>query len=389
MFLLSMRKSHIIFSLFIATVLLLAGCSNSSGDKTGGKTTGGSKGKANTYKEVETIELEGYVVKTGFYLDETGDILYWGEEETIFSNDELGRYVWVDGDVESLDMDIYDHSTLLSESGTLFNNKSDFNREPNHSLLEYDPRTKEEKEFLVDENYDHLIHVGRGRFLEDPKAYIHTVTNPDLEGVDTYIWNVETGDYIDLTIIQDLKEYVDGEFSLYPQFMLTKDLSTVYAIVQDAGIFSYDIDTGKTDLVYEVEDVGIISYGHRFLTVDEKHIVYRAMNYDEEEDTNTLTYHAVDLDTNEKVDIGEGEYLFMQADGNVMLVDNDHVIYHFDFETEELTEVYSIELAENMELDNVTLSLDGSTIAYGYTETIEKDEDEDEEHFYLKIVRNH
>lgn len=383
-----MRKWHIIFSLFIVTVLLLTGCGGSgslSGDKTGSKAAGKGKGKANTYKEVETIELEGYVVNMGFYLDETGDILYWGEEETYLSNDELGRYVWVDGDVESLDMDIYDHSTLLSESGILFNNINDFNREPNHSLLEYNPKTGEEEEYLVDENYDNLIHVGRGRFLEDPKAYIHTVTNPDIEGVDTYIWNVETGDYIDLTIIQDLKEYVGDEFSLYPQFMLTKDLSTVYAIVKDAGVFSYDIESAKTELVYEEDDVGIVSYGHRFLTVDEKHLVYRATNYDEEKDENNPTYYAIDLETKEKIDIGEGKYLFMQSDGNVMLVDNENVVHYFDLETEKHEKVYTIEIAENMKLNNVTISLDGSTIAYGYTETIEKDEEE-EDYYYLKIV---
>src|SRR5690625_5246784 len=102
------------------------------------------------------------------------------------------------------------------------------------------------------------------------------------------------------------------------------------------------------------------------------------MNFDVDGGTIAPSYHAIDLETKEKVDIGEGEYLFMQADGNVMLVDNEYVVYHFDFETENLTEVYAIELEENMKLNNVTISLDGSTIAYGYTETKEKDNEEEE-----------
>src|SRR5699024_12778145 len=65
--------------------------------------SGGNKDQANAYQEIESFDLEGYVVNMGFYLDETGDTLYWGEEETYLSNDELGRYVWVDGEVEELE----------------------------------------------------------------------------------------------------------------------------------------------------------------------------------------------------------------------------------------------------------------------------------------------
>jgi len=239
MFLLFMRKFQIIFSLFMVTVLLLAGCdssSSSSGNKAGSK-----------YKEIETIELEGYIVKYGFFLDETGGILFWGEEDTVYSNNELGRYVWVDGDVESLDMDVYGTATALSDSGFLLNNVNDFNREPNHSLHQYNPKTGEDEEFLVGEDYDDLIHVGRGTYSEDANAYIHIVTNTDLEGVDTYIWNVETGEYTDLSIIQDLKDFVGGKLSLYPQLTLTNDLSTVYAIVENAGIFSYDVASSELE----------------------------------------------------------------------------------------------------------------------------------------------
>lgn len=381
-----MRNMPFIFSIILGSILLLAGCGDTDGSS-GNGSGGGSKDQANAYQEIESFDLEGYVVNMGFYLDETGDTLYWGEEETYLSNDELGRYVWVDGEVEELDMDVYDHSTMLSESGLLINNVSDFDREPNHSSLEYDPRTGEEEEFLVSEDYDDLIHVSRGRYLEDAKAYIHTITNADIEGIDTYIWDIESGEYTDLSIIEDLKEYIDEEFSLYPQFALTEDLTTVYAFAEEAGIFSYDIESAETTLLYEGDDLGLTKYGHRILTPDENHIIYRSMNYDETADETNPSYHGFNLETNEIVDIGEGEHLFTQSDGNIMFVDHEHVIHYFDLETEESEEVYTIELEENMELDNVTISSDGSTIAYGYTETVEVD-DEEEEHFYLKVLSN-
>ncbi|SFB36189.1 hypothetical protein SAMN04488072_11929 [Lentibacillus halodurans] len=108
------------------------------------------------------------------------------------------------------------------------------------------------------------------------------------------------------------------------------------------------------------------------LTSDEKYIIYGVNNSDE---TVTITYHALNLETKESLELGEDSQLFTLTNGNVVIVD-DNEVKLFDFETEKLETIHEIELKGNQSIDNVTVSLDGSTIAYGYSTEGEEDEED-------------
>lgn len=371
----SMKKHYYILSSVVILLLALTACGGND------DTSSGSKGKA--YKETESFELDYPVLNRDFALNETGDVLFWGEDNSS-RNREQPSYVWVDGEIKDLGTDKFSSNAVLLPSGIIIkaDKDRDLPKNEQHSIIEYDPATDSEEKFVAQGDIDEiLLHVGPGRYLEDPKTYVHTVSNPNIEGKDAFIWDIENNIFKDLTIIQQLKDIVeDDELSGYPHFTLSQDASTVYASHSGLGLFAYDVASGELDELVSDDKYLTRTGNTTLLTSDEKHFAY-GIN-DSSDAKLKITIHAVDVDTKETVEIGQGTKVFTLTDGNIIIVDDEEV-KHYDFETKTLETIHTIELEENQKLDNVTVSTDGSTIAYGYTEKTEENETSN-----LNIIRN-
>ncbi|GGB38877.1 hypothetical protein GCM10011409_15490 [Lentibacillus populi] len=378
-----MKKVHYLFIFTAFILIVLAGCGENSDSTEVGKDKKSGKDDQASYKELETIDLEGTVSKLNFSLDEDGNTLLWGENDGGLGDDKR-RYVWVDGDVKELNIEKFDQFSILSGSGNIINGKTDWDAEVNkrHSILEYNPATDKTEEFVAENDRDDILLPSHGVYLQEPRTYIHTVTNTDLEDAETYIWNIDNNEFTDLNFIHDIKLEVGEELKSYPHFFLSADASMVYASVLDGGIFAYDIEAQKTETLLSSNNVLPADGYTTMLTSDGKYITYGVNDSDDE--NIIVTYHALDVDTKESIEIGKGNALFTLSDGNVIIVDENDIKL-FDFETEELKTIHTIKLEENEEIDNVTVSLDGSTIAYGYTT---KDEDDEESTSHIKILQN-
>lgn len=362
-------------------MILLTACGGNN-DTSSGKKNNQSKKKS--FKEVESFELEFPVLNRDFALNEAGDILFWGEDNDS-RNREQPSYVWVDGETKDLGTEKYSSNATLLPSGIIIRAAKDRDKpeDEQHSIFEYDPATDTEEEFIAKGDIDEiLLHVGPDRYLEDPKTYIHTISNPNKKDVDSFIWNVENNTFTDLTIIQQLKDKVaDDELSGYPHLTLSQDASTVYASHSGLGLFAYDVATDELDELVSDDEYLTRSGNTTLLTSDEKYFAY-AIN-DSDDDGLVITTHAVNLETKETIEMGEGSKIFTLTDGNIIIV-NDEEVKLFDFDTEKLETIHTIELKENQKLDNVTVSIDGSTIAYGYTEEVEDEDDVS----YMSILSN-
>lgn len=371
-----MRIRDILFLSLVLVVLTLAGC----GDK--GKGDGSSDSALGSgYKEIEEMTLEEPVSRFGFHLDEGGDILFWGEDIDTGKSDEAGRYVWIEGDVKEVEVDVVDRSFELLDSGIIVGNKYDSSSDPSHSIVEYDPRSGDVELFPVKDGYDNFVHPKGDNYLPDSRTYVHLETRADNDDAKTYIWNINDDDITDLTFIADMKDLMDDKFGNYPHFYITEDVDTIYAVDMNRGIFAHDVDSSNTEWLYETDNIR-----GGMLSGDEKHVLYTTDVIDDDE--RRQVFYGFNVDNSENVEIGEGRHLHTLSNGNAVFVNYDLEVQHFDFETGKLETIYDIDLNENEELDNITFSSDGSTIAYGYTKLVKEGEDneEDELEFVLKIL---
>lgn len=363
------------FYFLIVTTLLtliLAGCGGNEDDVSTKNNTvndpneekAGKGETTNQFKEITTFELEGPVTNLNFNLDEDGDTLFWGENDGGFGDD-LRRNVWVDGGVKTLDIKMFGQASHLNGAGYIINieNNPEATSGERYSIIEYNPSTEEIEKFPTKNGFDDILLPNQGTYLQDPRTYIHTDTNPNREKENgTYIWKVESNEFIEVSFIDDIKEEV-GELSGYVHLYLNQDASIVYGSVQGEGIFSYDVASGTTERLLTSENLLPQSRMSPVLTADEKYIIYGEV--DPEASEIIYAYHALNLETGETIEIGDGEKVVTLTDGNAVIIYDNEVML-FDFATEKLETIHTIELEENQEIDNLTVSLDGSTIAYGY-----------------------
>ncbi|SER32448.1 hypothetical protein SAMN04487944_10324 [Gracilibacillus ureilyticus] len=360
----------------VIIMITLAGCSGSNASTS----AGGSKDVSAGFKEITSLDLEGPVTNMNFSLDDDGDTLLWGENDGGIGDD-LRRNVWVDGEVKSLDIESWDQFAFLTQTGKLINAETNWDADVDkrHSILEYDPITDQTEKFTAQNDRDDILLPGHGTYIQDPKTYIHTETNPNHEDAGIYLWEIGSNEFTDLNFLNDIKSDV-GEITSYPHYFLNKDVTTIYATVLNAGIFSYDIEAGKTDKLLDTDEVMPQGNTTTMLTADEKYLIYVTNN---SEDYN-LIYHALDLETKDSLEIGMGTKVFTLTNGNIAIIDEGEVKI-FNFETEKLETIHKIELEENQSIDNLTVSLDGSTIAYGYTT---KGEGDQEDTSHISILSN-
>lgn len=368
--------------LFMCSHILMA-CSDSDSGNEKSKANGEDRNKK-TFEEVETLDLEGPVSEFNFLFDKDGETLLWGETEESGLSEDKRRNVWMDGDVKELDIDEYDYSAMLSASGKVI--KGDTN-----TIVEYDPRTDGKEEFSSNSEEETLYTPQQGDYIPESKMFIYTQMATDSDDADTFIEDLENGKRTDLNFVQDMRDKLgDDNFEYYPGFYVSEDGSMAYADVLHQGIFRYDVEQDEMETLSEADVVTTSTYTTP-LTADEDYFIYgvnEAEGVDddfedfESTDILDLSFHAIDLESNDDMEMGNGDGVLSMADGNSVIIDDKDVNY-FDFETEELETIYSIELEENQELDHVTISLDGSTIAYGYTT-----KDDDEKTSHIAILRD-
>src|SRR5699024_5851421 len=143
-------------------------------------------------------------------------------------------------------------------SGHVIVTQTDFDKpvEEKYSILEYDPTTEEEVEYVQDSEHDDMLHPGFSSYLEEPRKYIHTLTKVDSDDAETYIWDIENDEFTDVTFIQDIKEEVgEDELKDYPHFYLNEDASMAYATVMDTGVFAYDVEKKETETLLETDSL--------------------------------------------------------------------------------------------------------------------------------------
>lgn len=371
-------------TLLILAMLTLAACGKeeSNGNKPPSGAEDREKGKATEqqeiFNEVETIALETPFVRRNFSLEETGEILMWKEQ----GDPEKSNYaskVSVDGDIQDLEIDKYGNIALLP-SGIIVTAHVDQDApdDKKHTIIEYDPITGSEKTYLVEADLDaQLLHPGFGTYLEEPKTYVHTVTRPELGGEESFILDVGSNEVTEVTIVQDIIQEAGGEeLASFPHFFLSEDASKIYASVLHLGAFVYDVDKKELDTLVLDDKLVEGSGNSTMLTADGNYFAY-AINDDS---AVIATFHAVNVETKETIEIGEGRKIFMLTDGNIILIDGENV-NKFDMETKELTTIHTIVVEENQEIEDVTVSLDGNTIAYSYTE-----KEEDEKKGFIKVL---
>lgn len=384
-------KRFSFIALLIVVMVIFAACGgeedNSNNPSAGGEDNGketeqGEKQeekqeeKQGNFSEVATVDLETPFVPMSFSLDEAGEILMWKEQgdqqESSYENK-----VWIDGDIQDIEIDKYGNTALLP-SGLIVTAHVDLEapEDKKHTIIEYNPVTGNEETYLIEADIEtNLLHPGFGTYLEESKTYVHTVTSPE-QGEESFILNAESNEITNITIVEDILKEVDGEeLASFPHFFLSEDASKVYASVLSLGAFVYDVDTKELNTLVLDDDFIEGSGNTTMLTADGSHLAY-AIN----DSVGDVTFHAVNVETEETIEIGQGLKLFMLTDGNIMLVDGNDV-NKFDMETKELTTIHTIVEEDNQEIDSVTVSPGGHTIAYSYTE-----KEEDEEKGYIKIL---
>lgn len=331
-----------------------------------------AEGSVSQFKEVESFKLEGAVTNINFNMNAEGDILYWGENNGGLGDD-IRRNVWVNGEVKELDMDVYPQSSFLTPAGDIISKEVD--REApegeRHTIIEYDPRTNEEKR--IPSGIEDIITLlpSHGTYIQDPNFYIHTETSPNRDDESrTIYWDMEKNEISNLSFLQDIKDEV-GEITSYVHYFLNSDGSKVYGTAMNAGVFSHDVESGETRRLMETDNIMAHGKYTNMLTPDDKYLIYATNDPDASEII--ITYHALDVETEETIELGNGTRVFTLADGNVIIVDGNDVNL-YSFEKEALETIHTIDLEENQKIDNVTVSMDGSTIAYGYRTKNDGDE---------------
>ncbi|MEL3971068.1 hypothetical protein AAEO50_02155 [Rossellomorea oryzaecorticis] len=364
------------------TGLMLAGCGAEEAADSPEKSTEKKKSKGETagFEEVASFELEGHVSSMNFQLDEDGDTLFWGEQNSDFSEEDR-RHVRVGEEVQSLDSKMVDQFSFLTDSGIIVNGVTDWDAPEGeqHWIVELDPKSGDSQKFIPAGDRDDILHPSPGTYLLEPKTYIHTDTEPDDEQKDqTYLWDVETQEITQLDFLEKMIKEA-GEIKYNPHYNLNDDGTKVYAIIWNAGVFSYDLKSGETETLMRSDKVYPGTSNNENLTANEDYVIYGVQ--DEEAELMKTEFHALNLETKETMKLGSGGNLFTLKDGNAVIIDENKLMT-YDFEKEELSDLHTIIVDDNQKLDNVTVSSDGSTIAYGMTTTPE----DGEKQYEMKIV---
>lgn len=392
-----MKRFLNLLSMVIIMVFILAACGGEDNQDNAGKNESDNNSVSanesndaayeeneaiSQFEEVESFELEGAVTNISFSMNEEGDVAYWGENTGGFG-DEIRRNVWVDGEVKELDIDVYNLFSFLTPAGKIISKES--GREApggRNKIIEYDPKTDEVEKIASDIEDINTLLPGSGTYMQDPNIYVHVETNPNLDESRTMYWDVEKNEISNLSFLQDIKDEVGEEISSYVHYFLNSDGSVVYGTLVNVGVFSHDVESGETERLLETDNIMPRGKYTNMLTTDDKHLIYGTEDLDASKVT--IINHALDVETQETIEIGDGTGVFTLSDGNVIIVDENDVNL-YDFEKDTLETIHTIILEENQEIDNVTMSIDGSTIAYGYRT---KNEGDEETTYHMSIWSN-
>lgn len=319
----------------------------------------------NGYKATTELDVDGRVSISNLNFDEKGDILYWGELDAEFGDDERTK-LWIGEEVRELDIEIWDQWSTLTKSGKLVHKSTDNEYENGkYSLLEYDPVKDETKEFINEEHEERGIEI-MDDYIENPRTYI---TGQDMElgekEVKGFIWRIDDEEYEDIDLTEEIQDKVDLKFiEKQPFFSLSDNGSDVWMVIDGGGIFHYDIESEEMQTLLINDRVYNLIPG---ITADEKYLIYGIQKKD-------VSVHALDLDTLETKELNDvkGKRIAL-SNGNIAYVKDDTKIQEVDVATGEEKTLYEININDNYELDLATISPDKGTIAYSYRKS--KDDD--------------
>lgn len=278
----------------------------------------------NGYKATAELEIEGKISVANLTFDEKGDILYWGEQDVEFGDDERTK-IWTGDDIRELDIKIWDQWSVLTNSGKLVNKRVDDTGEDHeYMLMEYDPITDEAKESSKEKQQEEI------EIKENVQEAIN-LTERDRE----------------------------------PIVYLSEDASEAWVVIKEDGIYHYDMETEETKALLLNENMYRVYPG---LTADENYFIYGvyAAN-DNDEYQSELSFHALDLNTldTKELDGVEGRAVGL-SNGNIAYVQDNMTITEVDVASGKEKTLYEIKINEGYELDLATISPDKSTIAYSY-----------------------
>jgi len=369
-----MKLGRSILSLSLVSLIALAGC-GSGDDKQTSDNSKDAEAKGN-FKEVETFDIEGQISQLEFSLDEKGEVFLWGEQEKKLSDENRKNVRLLEEETITLDEDIFSQGASLMPSGKVYTDHSDFTTDT-YNMYIYDPRTGEgvEKEVPEEagEHINPILHPLTQTINEDQDLYLHFITDTKND-VESFTWNYETNEVQELKIVEELRKANDGEEIYYPRFQLSSDGKQVYILVDDNGFYVYDIEDESLEKIFEQESVAFPKTNTNMITSDDAYIPY-VDEIIEGEDGLELMTKLYDIESEESIDLGDVERVFTQNDGNLVLYKED-ILYNYDVEKEEETEIHTFDLDENEEVANVAVSEDGTTIVYVLETETTNDDDE-------------
>lgn len=368
----NMKRNIFLLGLSIVLLLGLLGCGNN--DSVSGKKSTGK------FKEIDSIEVNGYLDIYTFYLSDDGSVLNWGEADASLSN--IARMmIWVDGEKEELDFDTFAHFSTLQHSGNMFVSMSDYEKKENHrSLLIYDPRTGETEEFQKTVEGKDIFHVLPGYVSEE--TGVIAVDGTDRENLNFYLWDYKKDELEMYKLTDDINNLIDEiEEPYHPSLTLSRDAKSLY-ISSKEGILHYHTETGELNEI----SMGNGNYSIE-TTVDSQYAITEETKENDEDIIGLYTYFMTDRDTFESKEIGFGTNIH-PITGNKVVIQNENELNLYDPETEETTAFYNIKLGEEEKLKRVAISADGNTIAYAYeTKVKNKKEGKTEDKTTIKIIR--
>lgn len=366
---------------FIATsciaLAVLAGCS----DKTGKQSDISKKDPSSdgpTFKEVESFDIDGQVSQIDLTLDESGEIFFWNEQDQKLSDPQRKKVRMLEDETITLEDDQFKLGTSLLPSGKIYTDRSKFS-EDQYKMAIFDPRTKEETELELPSNVTEyvmpILHTNSETINEEDHMYLHFQTETDNDAV-TFLWNFDTGEANAISLMQDLRDAHNGEEVDYPRLQLSSDSKKVFVLIDNDGIYEYDVESEELTLLLENGHIQFPITYSSMVTSDDQYIPYIdeiVKNEDKPFDRTKLDMKLLNVETKESIDVGIVKRVFPINDGNIILY-KEEGIFLYDIESEEETLIHPVELSENEELVDLSVSGNGETIV-----TIIETEEEDEE----------
>ncbi|WP_163581689.1 hypothetical protein [Gracilibacillus saliphilus] len=363
-----MKLGNILTGLSIILLFGIVGC--------GSDDASGSKGGSGEFKEIDSIDVEGHLALNNFFIRDDGEALNYGEKDDRLAEPDRMK-VWVDGEIEELDMETFDHFSYLHPEGNIYTTVNDSNNETTpYTLVIYDPRTGESEEFLKTVEPEDFFHVGP-RYVSEEEGLI-PVRSDGYDELNFYLWDYQNDEIEMYELTEELYElFGEIERTHEPKLALSRDAKSLY-ISYTEGISHYNTETGELNEVSIGEDMDANSVK---VTLDNQYAVTRKYT-GSEEIMGLANFYITDRDSFEQKEIGEGTNIFPIAAGKIVIQkENELTVY--DTETDETSPFYTIELGEEEDLKKVLVSGDGNTIAYGY----KKKEDDEEDKTIIKIIR--